>query len=213
MANVVQLTFNPFSENTYLVYDDSGECAIFDPGCHNASEKATLREAIESRRLRPVLLINTHCHLDHIFGNSYIAETYGLSLAAHRGEVPVLEMAPMAAQRWGVPYPDPSPAITRFIEAEEVVAFGHTSLKALFTPGHSPASLCFYCEQDAFVIGGDVLFLDSIGRYDLPGGNMDTLLNSIQHKLMVLPDDVKVYPGHGPATTIGRERRQNPYLQ
>jgi hydroxyacylglutathione hydrolase len=213
MTNVVQLTFNPFSENTYLVYDDTGECAIFDPGCLFGEEKEELIGTIERLRLKPVLLINTHCHLDHVFGNALVANTYQLELAAHQGEIPVLEMAPIAANRWGVPFPDPSPPITRFIEDKELIHFGETTLEARFTPGHSPASLCFYCEKDAFVIGGDVLFKDSIGRYDLPGGNLQTLLASIKRELMNLPDEVKVYSGHGPATTVGRERVHNPFLQ
>lgn len=212
MANVLQLTFNPFQENTYLVYDDTKECLVLDPGCLFPDEKAELQEAINHLGLRPVRLINTHCHIDHILGNRFIADAYGLVLEAHQGEQVVLESGVQVASMYQIPYPEPSPAIGKFINAGDVIQFGETSLKAIFTPGHSPASLSFYCEKDRFLIAGDVLFKNSIGRYDLPGGNFNTLMKSIREKLMILPDEVKVYSGHGPATTIGEERRNNPFL-
>ena len=212
MANVLQLTFNPFQENTYLVYDDTKECLVLDPGCLFPDEKAELQEAINHLGLHPVRLINTHCHIDHILGNRFIADAYGLVLEAHQGEQVVLESGVQVASMYQIPYPEPSPAIGKFINAGDVIQFGETSLKAIFTPGHSPASLSFYCEKDRFLIAGDVLFKNSIGRYDLPGGNFNTLMKSIREKLMILPDEVKVYSGHGPATTIGEERRNNPFL-
>ena len=212
MANVVGLTFNLFEENTYIVYDESGECVIFDPGCSTPAEEQTLVHKIEELSLRPVRLINTHCHLDHIYGNAFVAKHYDLPLEIHKDELPVLQYAAASSQMFGAPQPEPSPEPEHFIEEGEIIAFGQTELKSLFTPGHSPASLSFYCEADKFVIAGDVLFYGSIGRFDLPGGNFQTLINSINTQLLPLGDDVIVYPGHGPHTSIGQEKRHNPYL-
>ncbi len=214
MAEVLQLTFNPFQENTYIVYDETKACAIFDPGCFSAEERAQLSAAIEKHGLKPERLINTHCHIDHIFGNKYVAETYGLPLEIHKGEIPVLQAAPQSAQLFGLPVPDGplSPDPGRFIEEGEIIRFGQTELRALFTPGHSPASLSFFCEQSRFVIAGDVLFYGSIGRTDLPGGDFNTLITSIREQFFPLGEDVKVYPGHGPATNIGYEKQHNPFL-
>lgn len=212
MAKVLTLPFNPFQENTYIVYDETGECIIFDPGCSNAAEEETLVTVIEEHKLRPVRLINTHCHLDHVFGNAFVAETYGLPLEIHEGELPVLQAVPMVEKMYGMPASKPSPMPGNFLKEDTELSFGNTTLKLLLTPGHSPASLSFYCEKDRFVIAGDVLFMGSIGRTDLPGGDFDTLIRSIEQQLIPLGDDVTVYPGHGPSTNIGYERRHNPFL-
>ncbi|MCI5082940.1 MAG: MBL fold metallo-hydrolase [Saprospiraceae bacterium] len=212
MAEVLSFTFNPFQENTYIVYDDTKNCVIFDPGCYTSEERQHLKEQILSLSLNPVRLINTHCHIDHVFGNAFVQREYGLDLEIHEGELPVLEAVPMVGQMYGIPIPDPSPAPARFIEAGELIEFGNTTLKAIFTPGHSPASLSFFCEADRFLIAGDVLFEGSIGRTDLPGGDFDTLIRSIKEQLLPLGDDVIVYPGHGGATSIQAERLTNPFL-
>lgn len=212
MASVIRLTFNPFQENTYIVYDATGECIIFDPGCHDPAEQEELSRVIEERNLRPVRLINTHCHLDHVFGNRYVADTYELSLEIHSLEQAVLDAVPQVCMLYGLPPAAPSPAPARYIEAGETIIFGESRLQTLLCPGHSPGSLCFYAQQEGFIIAGDVLFYGSIGRTDLPGGNHDALIASIRRELMPLPDDVRVYPGHGPATTIGFERLNNPFL-
>ncbi|MCB0632301.1 MAG: MBL fold metallo-hydrolase [Saprospiraceae bacterium] len=212
MADVVKLTFNDFQENTYIVYDESGECVIFDPGCFRQYEEEELVATVAELGLKPVRLINTHCHLDHVFGNKFVAEHYSLSLEIHRGELPVLKAVPQVCLMYGLPPAAPSPDPSRFIEAGEVIEFGNTRLEALYTPGHSPASLSFYCRESDFVIAGDVLFYGSIGRTDLPGGNFDTLIQSIREKLLILPDATVVYPGHGPQTTIGFEHDNNPFL-
>ncbi len=212
MTQVKVFEFNPFAENTYVVYDDSGDCAIFDPGCYTAQERGILKDFIESNGLKPVRLINTHCHLDHVFGNRFVSQTWGLELEIHRGEVPVLERFPVTCQMYGIPNAEPSPAAGRFLEAGETVEFGQTRLEVLFTPGHSPASLSFYCREEGFVLAGDVLFLESIGRTDFPGGNHETLLESIRTQLFTLPDVTMVYPGHGPATTVRHEKEYNPFL-
>ena len=212
MIDVVRLTFNAFQENTYLVFDDTGECIIFDPGCSDADENAELSRVISERGLRPVRLINTHCHLDHVFGNQYVANTYGLGLEIHALEQAVLDAVPAVCLMYGLPPAAPSPKPSRYIVPGEEVCFGQTRLQTFFTPGHSPGSVCFYCAEDDFVIAGDVLFYGSIGRTDLPGGHHDTLIESIQSQLMPLPDQTRVYPGHGPATSIGFERMHNPFL-
>lgn len=212
MANVVSMTFNLFQENTYIVYDDTKECVIFDPGCSTPAEERALSQKIESLELKPVRLINTHCHLDHIYGNAFVANRYDLPLEIHRDELPVLAYAAASSQLFGAPAAEPSPEPEHFIEEDEIIRFGKTELRAILTPGHSPASLSFFCEADRFVIAGDVLFYGSIGRYDLPGGDFHTLISSIKDKLLPLGDAVKVYPGHGPATTIGQEKRHNPFL-
>lgn len=212
MTHVQTFEFNPFAENTYLVWDDSGECAIFDPGCYTLEERDTLRQFIQEKNLRPVRLINTHCHLDHVFGNPFVVKTWGIGLEIHEGEWPVLERFEQVCQMYGVPFEGQQPIPTNFIEAGETLSFGNTKLKVLFTPGHSPASISFYCEEEGFVLAGDVLFLESIGRTDLPGGNFDTLIQSIRTQIFTLPDETLVYPGHGPATTVRHEQEYNPFL-
>ncbi len=212
MTRVVKFTFNPFQENTYLLYDDTKECIIIDPGCYEMHERQELVNFIQREELKPVRLLNTHCHIDHVVGNKFVADTYNLGLEIHEGEVPVLDSLMSVATRYGIPNVEKSPAPARFIEVGEEITFGETVLKTLFTPGHSPASLSFYCEKDAFVIAGDVLFQQSVGRVDLPGGDGPTLIRSIKEQLFPLGDDVKVYPGHGRATTIGEEKVGNPFL-
>jgi len=212
MTQVHIFEFNPFAENTCIVFDDSGECVIFDPGCYDQEEREQLQQFIEKNGLRPVRLINTHCHLDHVFGNAFVAKTWNLELEIHAGELPVLERFPQVCQMYGVPFAEMSPMPGRFIGAGDLVEFGQTQLKVLFTPGHSPASLSFYCKEEGFVVAGDVLFYESIGRTDLPGGNTELLLQSIRSQLFTLPDETLVYPGHGPATTIRHEKEYNPFL-
>lgn len=212
MVQVAQFTYNPFQENTYVVYDDTRSCVIFDPGCSNTAEQESIDSFIRTNDLLPVRLINTHCHIDHILGNRYIAERFGLELEIHQGEEAMLARGEQVAAMYGIPYPAPSPAPGRYIADLEWIAFGNTRMQALLTPGHSPASLCFYFPDDQLLIAGDVLFQGSIGRTDLPGGDYDTLLHSIHSRLLVLDDAVRVFPGHGPETTIGLERRSNPFL-
>ena len=213
MAQVVQLTFNPFQENTFIVYDETGECVIFDPGCFDNAEQKTLSDKITELQLRPVRLINTHCHLDHVFGNKYVADTSQLGLEIHEEELSMLNAVPQICEMYGLPKPEPSPAPSSFLTPGETVEFGTTTLEMFFTPGHSPGSISFYCREDKFVIAGDVLFYGSIGRTDLPGGDYDTLIRSIKTQLLPLGDDITVYSGHGPATRVGYERKNNPFLQ
>ena len=212
MSEVAVFQFSPFAENTYIVSDDSQECIIIDPGCYTADEEQQLAEFVKAKELKPVRLILTHAHLDHIFGNKFIFDTYGLLPEMHAGEMPVLEAAPIAAQMYGVQM-KASPKPEKFLREGQQLSFGRTSFDILFTPGHSPASISFYNSKDAYVIAGDVLFRESIGRTDLPGGNMNVLLRSIRQELFTLPDVTRVYNGHGPHTTIGYERHHNPFLK
>ena len=211
MIQVASFTFNPFQENTYVLHDDTKACIIIDPGCYTQLEKDQLVQHIEQNDLKPVRLINTHCHIDHVFGNKFIAEKYDLTLEIHEGEVPVLNMLLPTANMYGVPV-EPSPAAGNYLKEGDFLTFGESQMKILFTPGHSPASISFYSEADKFVIAGDVLFRGSIGRTDLMGGDFDTLIKSIKTQLFPLGDDVVVYSGHGPETTIGYEKANNPFL-
>lgn len=208
---IAGFVFNMFQENTYLLYDKTGECVIIDPGCSDQSEQNELTDFILSKKLKPVRLVNTHCHVDHIFGNSFIHEKFGLKPLMHRGELQQLQAAPMYAGMFGVTI-TPSPLPEEFFDEGDTIEFGNTKLEVIFTPGHSPGEICLFCREDKILIAGDVLFQSSIGRTDLPGGDYNTLINVIKRKLFPLGDDVKVYPGHGPETTIGFEKKNNPFL-
>ena len=212
MMTIKVFPFNPFQENTYILYDETKECIIIDPGCQMNGEKRLLADFIRKNELKLVHLINTHCHLDHVFGNAFVKETFDVPFSIHRGELPVLKAAVSVGAQYGVAC-EASPEPDSYIEDGDEIRFGNSVLKAILTPGHSPASLSFYSEKERFVIAGDVLFLNSIGRTDLPGGDYKTLISSIMEKLLPLGDDVVVYNGHGPSTSIGRERLSNPFLR
>ena len=212
MINIQSFTFNPVQENTYVLYNDKDACCIIDPGCYFGNERKTLQEFIDEKKLTPKFLLNTHCHLDHAFGNKFIFDTYNLQLHLHKKETPVLDFAPTSGLDWGMPFENYRGELI-FLEEGDIIKLDDDELKVLLTPGHSPGSICFYCEAQKFVIGGDVLFRQSIGRTDLPGGDFDTLINSIRNKLFTLPDDITVYPGHGEPTTIGFEKNNNPFLK
>lgn len=212
MIEIQQFTFNPFQENTYLLINEKKECIIIDPGCYFQEERQELTNFIRDNGLQVTRLLNTHCHLDHIVGNKLVADTYGVRPELHEKEQVVLDRSPQAGAMYNVPF-EPSPMPSRYLEEGEKILFGDNELEVIFTPGHSPGSVSFYCAAQQLLIAGDVLFYQSIGRTDLPGGNHLTLLNSIREKLFVLPDDTRVYPGHGPATSIGFEKQHNPFLQ
>jgi hydroxyacylglutathione hydrolase len=204
--------FNPVQENTYILWDETGECAIVDPGCLNDREFEKLDEFIKTKNLKPVKLINTHGHFDHIFGVEKCREAYNLKWEAHHGDNAWIEGVQAKAALFGLMV---QPVSLPDVELNEgdTVCFGNTTLKIFHVPGHSPGSICFYDERTQIVITGDVLFNGSIGRTDLDGGNYETLITGIKTKLLTLPNDVLAYPGHGPATTIGDEKARNPYLQ
>jgi len=212
MMKIKIFTFNLFYENTYLLHDETKECVIIDPGCSNAEEYGELKQYIDKEGLTPVRLLNTHSHIDHIFGNRYVADTYSLKLEAHEKETDHIKNADSYAAMFGMPSPN-TPKIEKYIVEGDVITFGTTSLEVLFAPGHSPGHVVFYNREQKVIIGGDVLFKESIGRTDLPGGDFNTLIQSIQTKLFTLDDDITVYPGHGMPTTIGYEKQYNPFIQ
>ena len=209
---VATLTFNPFQENTYVIYDDVGNTMIVDPGCYDPAEQQLLVKYLEDHKLTPRLLVNTHCHIDHIFGNAFVSRTFDLPLHAHVGEQIVLDQQSVVAGMYGMQL-DPSPNISVALQPDTMLKLGESFAKILFTPGHSPASICLYFKEEAILVGGDVLFQGSIGRTDLPGGDYATLIHSIETQLFSLPDDVKVFPGHGPSTNIGFEKMTNPFFR
>ncbi|MCW3126375.1 MAG: beta-lactamase domain protein [Bacteroidetes bacterium] len=188
------------------------ECTIIDPGCANAREREQLISEISRMELKPVRLLNTHCHVDHIPGNPLIANTYNIGLEVHPLEEQVLREAPSFGDMFGIEM-DTMPPIMGFLNEGDEVRFGNTTLQVIFTPGHSPGSISFYNPIDKYVVSGDVLFYQSIGRYDLPGANGDVLFHTLTEKMMKLPDDTRVYSGHGRDTTIGFERLHNPFLK
>jgi glyoxylase-like metal-dependent hydrolase (beta-lactamase superfamily II) len=211
MIHIKAFTFSPISENTYVLYNDMGKAIIIDPGCYFTAEQETLKNFITDTGLTPVHLLNTHCHLDHVFGNKWVHETYGLELHIHSNEASMLELAPMSGERWGLPFQNYTGPL-HFLNDGDTVLLDDTALQVILAPGHSPGSICFYLPNQGDLIGGDVLFRGSIGRTDLPGGDSETLLTSIREKLWVLPDETVVYSGHGIKTTIGYEKRNNPFL-
>lgn len=193
-----------------MLYDETKECVIVDPGCADMSEQLELTDFIASEGLTPVKLLNTHCHVDHVLGNSFCKRTFGLKLYAHKKDEETLRAVKVYAPSYGFPaYEDT--AIDEYLADETEVAFGATSLQVLFVPGHAPGHVAFYDASGGQLIGGDVLFRQSIGRTDLPGGNYSTLISSIHTRLFVLPDEVEVHPGHGDSTTIGYEKKYNPF--
>jgi hydroxyacylglutathione hydrolase len=211
MINIKQFTFNAYQENTYVLFDETGECVIIDPGMYDAAEQNELVNFIKGAGLKPVLLLNTHCHIDHVFGNRFVYDNWSLKPQFNKGELTVLQAVPSYAPSMGMHY-ELSPEPEVYLGESGSVTFGKSQLDLIFAPGHSPAHLCFYAEAENFLIGGDVLFYSSIGRTDLPGGNHEQLIQSIQQNLFVLPDDCKVFPGHGRSTTIGYEKKNNPFL-
>jgi hydroxyacylglutathione hydrolase len=209
--HVKKFTFNPFQENTYILYDESKECIIIDPGCYSIAEQDLLVAFIKSNNLIPVKLVNTHCHIDHICGNKFVSDTWNLGLEASMEDAYNLDLSVQAGIKYGVPIA-PSPPIMHELKEGESIRFGESELKILFTPGHSKGSLSFYAAADQLLIAGDALFQMSIGRTDLPGGDYNTLIHSIRTKLFTLPINTLVYSGHGDETTIEFEIKNNPFL-
>ena len=210
MLQIKSFEFNPFQENTYVLFDETGECVIIDPGCSDKREEAVLLQFISDIKLNVTKLINTHCHIDHVLGNAYVKHVFNVPLYLHQLETPMLRAVKSYAPNYGFPQYQDSEA-DHFIDESSRIAFGNQSLNILFVPGHSPGHIALYDEPTKSIIGGDVLFRNSIGRTDLPGGDMDTLIESIHQKFFTLPEDVTVYCGHGPTTTIGFEKRTNPF--
>jgi hydroxyacylglutathione hydrolase len=210
MLQIQSFVFNPLQENTFVLFDETKECVIIDPGCYNREEDAELALFIKDNDLNVKMLLNTHCHVDHVLGNFFVKDRYKVDLLIHKREEAVLKAVKAYAPSYGIfNYAETSADL--FLEEGDEVKFGNVSGKVLFVPGHSPGHIAFYFQPENIVIGGDVLFYNSIGRTDLPGGHHQTLIDSIHKKFFTLPDHTTVYPGHGPETTIGYEKRTNPF--
>ena len=211
MIKVQKFVFNPFQENSYLLYDETGDSIILDMGSYTVEEKKEVMYFIENNKLNPVKIVNTHCHVDHLLGNSFFKNKYKVPVAAHAADEFLIADAVEHGKIFGFEVEDP-PGIDEYLEEGKKLHFGDSYLEILHVPGHSPGSVALYSAKYQFVITGDALFNGSIGRTDLPGGDYETLISSITNKLMTLPDDITVYSGHGPETTIGEERKSNPFL-
>jgi hydroxyacylglutathione hydrolase len=211
MITINTFTYNGFQENTYVLTDETNEAVIIDPGCYSTTEQTELYNFIKNKNLNPVKLLNTHCHIDHILGNNFVATKFGVELYIHQLDLPTLHATTEYGHLYGFTV-DKSPEPAHFLKDGDVVKFGNSTLEVIFTPGHAPGHVVFVNHEQRFVINGDVLFRGSIGRTDLPGGNHQTLIDSIKTKLFTLPDDFVVHTGHGPTTTIGYEKKYNPFL-
>jgi hydroxyacylglutathione hydrolase len=212
MLQIKKFIFNIFNENTYILWDEKlNECAIIDPGCANKSEELELSTFILSKELSVKYLLNTHCHIDHIFGCNYVKEKFNPIYLAPEEDLPLLQNAKMQAEMVAVDFSN-SILPDNYISEQTKIKIGNTELKFLFTPGHTPGEYCIYLPEEHYCISGDVLFYDSIGRTDLWGGDYKTLIKSIKEKLLTLPDETKIFPGHGEESTIFRERTKNSFL-
>jgi len=205
-------TFNPFQENTYIIYDETNQSVIIDAGCLNDGEKRLLKNYFDENKLILNRLINTHLHLDHQFGNKFVYDTFGVAPEAGQEDEFLLDNVVAQARSFGLPINEDAQALGGYITENQEIKFGNSTLKAIHVPGHSPGSMAFYSEKEGVLFAGDVLFQGSIGRTDLPKGDYATLISSITKKILLLPDSTVVYCGHGPTTTIGSEKRNNPYL-
>ena len=210
---IKSFAFNPFQENTFVVYDETKECIIIDPGCYTEKERTELRRFITSEELKPVKLINTHCHIDHVLGNKFVSELWDLELYMNKEDLPLLENAGNIGKMYGMEDYEGSPYPKHFLAQDDTLTFGESSFKILFTPGHAPGHICLYSKENNLLIAGDVLFQGSIGRTDLPGGDHSTLINSIITQLFPLSNETQVFCGHGPSTNLGYEKEHNPFLQ
>jgi hydroxyacylglutathione hydrolase len=212
MTSVQKFTFNPFQENTYILFDETKECVIIDPGCYTKQEKEKLKSFIITNNLTVKNVISTHSHIDHVLGNNYVLNEFNIGLITYKDDLETLNRIPEYAPSYGFTDYEVSPQPVSFFDLEKGYSFGNSHLNIAFVPGHAPGHVVFISTDDKFIINGDCLFYGSIGRTDLPGGDHDTLINSIKNKLLTLPSDYKVYCGHGPETTIGFEKQNNPFL-
>lgn len=212
MLQLHRATFNPFSENTYIIYNELGECWIVDPGMYDEEERHFLDDFIARQGLRPQGILNTHAHIDHILGVQHLMDRYQIPFALHPLEAPVLAGARGSAMMFGMRL-DAVPQPTQVIREGQAIHLGADKLEIRLVPGHSPGSVAFYYAEGGWLLGGDVLFEGSIGRTDLPGGNHEQLLQSIRTQVFSLPAATIVYPGHGPETTVAEEMRSNPFLR
>ena len=211
MLHIQTFTFNPFQEQTYVIWNDAKDAVIIDPGCYDPGEQQTLQNFIHTHALKPLVVLNTHCHIDHVLGNAFVCKTWNLPLWIPSGEVDQLASVLNYGPGMGI-FPQPSPKPAGLLDEKTPMQYLGCVWQVLNVPGHSPDGLCFHIPSEKILIAGDVLFQGSIGRTDLPGGNYERLMTGIIKKLMMLPDETLVYPGHGPATDIGTERNTNPFV-
>ena len=211
MLYLKSFCFNAFQENTYIVYNNEQSAFIIDPGNSNTMEHEIVRTFIAERKLKLERLLLTHGHVDHILGNRFIFDTYGLKPEVHKEDLLFIKRLPETASMYGISFEE-SPLPEKFIEEGDVIKLGKYAFECIHTPGHSPGSISFYNRENKILIAGDVLFNMSIGRSDLPMGDHEQLIRSIKEKLLVLGNDIKVYPGHGPSTVTGHEKENNPFL-
>ncbi len=208
---IYRAVFSPIQVNTYIITGDGKECIIIDCGCYGHEEEKRLEEMLEEQRLKPVMLLDTHCHLDHVFGNGFMLERYGLRPRFNEGDRFNYKNAPKHSLMFGLSMDEPPEPDGYLADGEMINAAGIT-LKVIAVPGHSPGGIAFYSEADGVVFTGDALFAGSIGRSDLPGGDHKQLMENIRRRLFTLPPDTVVYPGHGPGTTIREEIAHNPFF-
>jgi glyoxylase-like metal-dependent hydrolase (beta-lactamase superfamily II) len=212
MIDLANFVFNELNVNSFVLYDQTQECIVVDPGCNTKSQQDELQQFINSHELKPVCIVNTHGHFDHVFGNAWAKSTFQCPLRMHINDLPLIQHADKYAGLFGYTV-DASPMPDSYLHDGEILHFGDSSLLILHVPGHSPGSICLYSAEAGFIIAGDVLFRGSIGRTDFPGGNYDLLISGIREKLLTLPSDTIVLPGHGPKTTIGLEHDTNPFFK
>lgn len=211
MYNIKQFTFSPIEENTYLLYNENKNALLIDPGCYSIAEKNTLKRFLDDNQLNLKMLLNTHCHLDHVFGNKWVNETYNLKPIIHKDEEPMLRYAAMAGEKWSLPFDNYEGAV-EYINEGDLINLDEDQLEVILAPGHSPGHVCFYSKAQNFIIGGDVLFYESIGRTDFPMCSHEDLIRNIKEKIFILPEETIVYPGHGRPTTVGHEKQYNPFI-
>ncbi len=211
MLNIKKFVFNPVQVNAFILWDETLECVLIDPSCYYPEEEDELKHFIEGSKLKPVRLLNTHGHFDHLMGNRFVEENWHLKCEIHKEDDYLVQRSANQALNFGIDMLQP-PSAGHFLKDGETISFGNSEFKVIHVPGHSPGGVAFYSEKDGLLITGDILFYRSIGRTDLPMGNYDLLISGIKNKLLVLDDDVKVYCGHGPETTIGNEKRYNSFL-
>lgn len=211
MLKIEKFVVNPLGENSLVLSDETGECIFIDPGFYYDEEHEEIKEYVSQNNLKPVKIVNTHCHFDHILGVEFIRNEYNVPFLAHREDAFWVEKAVDQGAMFGFQI-SPVWPVDEFIEEDNNVRFGNTELEVIHVPGHSPGHVVFYSSKEKVLIAGDVLFYGSIGRTDLPGGDHQTLIDGIKTKLFRLPDETKVYCGHGPETTLGFEKQSNPFL-
>lgn len=211
MIKVEKFVVGPLGENSYILSDESGECIFIDPGFYYKEEYEEIIDYISENKLKPINISNTHCHFDHIMGVEFIREKYNIPFQAHKADEFLIDRSVNQAKAFGFEMKQVT-SLNNFIDEDDTIKLGDTELKIYHVPGHSPGHVVFYHEESKILVAGDVLFYGSIGRTDLPGGNYQTLISGIKEKLFILPDDTKVYSGHGPETTIGFEKENNPFL-